>query len=153
MDGRTESNPSRADITDEADVRTLVGEFYRRAFADDLLGPVFVDIAHMDLAVHLPIITDFWHTVLFRSGRYRRNALTPHQRVHQLAGLTAAHFERWLELWRASVDGLYRGPKAELAKLQADRIAGSMCRRITGSNPEHVARRPPSSRSTMVASG
>jgi Truncated hemoglobins len=56
----------------------LVTDFYGRASADELLGPVFVDVARMDLTAHLPVMCDFWETVLFRAGRYRGNALHPH---------------------------------------------------------------------------
>ena len=56
---------SLADLHDRDDVYTLVSEFYRRVFTDDLLGPIFVDIARMGLDHHLPIISDFWETVLF----------------------------------------------------------------------------------------
>jgi hemoglobin len=120
------------DIEDRAAIADLLTDFYGRAFRDELLGPVFVDVARMNLADHLPVMCDFWQTVLFRSGDYRRNAFHPHQRLHVRASLTPGHFERWLQLWRAAVDDRHVGPKAELAKLQASRIAGSMCRRITG---------------------
>lgn len=134
----------RADIRGRTDVLELVGEFYGRAFADELLGPVFVDVAQMDLAAHLPIIGDFWQTVLFHTGEYRRNTLEPHLRLHAQTELTSAHFERWLALWCATVDDRYAGVTAEQAKLQAARIAYSMCQRITGraSAPlEQAARR------------
>jgi hemoglobin len=74
-----------------------------------LLGPVFVDIAHLDLAVHLPVMCDFWQTVLFRSGTYRRNALQPHMHLSERAHLTPAHFARWLRLWCATVDERHVG--------------------------------------------
>ncbi len=115
-----------------ADLPALLRDFYGRAFTDDLLGPVFVDVARMDLDAHLPTIRDFWQTVLFRTGDYRRNAFVPHQRLHAAAGLTPEHFARWLQLWIGTVDDRHAGPKAEFAKLQASRIAGSMSRRITG---------------------
>ncbi|MEO9139091.1 MAG: group III truncated hemoglobin [Jatrophihabitans sp.] len=119
-----------ADLCDRDDVTTLVREFYRRAFADELLGPVFVDIAHMDLEAHMPIMCDFWETVLFRAGLYRRNAFTVHRDLHRLEPLTALHFDRWLALWSATVDDLFAGPVAEHAKVQARRIAGSIHRRL-----------------------
>ena len=56
------------------DVERLVRTFYTRAFDDPLLGPVFLDVAHLDLEAHLPVMCDFWETVLFRPGLYRRNA-------------------------------------------------------------------------------
>ncbi|TYC99148.1 group III truncated hemoglobin [Arthrobacter echini] len=122
----------RADLQDRDDVETLLTAFYRRAFADELLGPIFVDVARMDLQAHLPIICDFWETVLFKAGLYRRNALEPHLELHRQVPLTAAHFERWLTLWSATLDEHYAGPKAELAKVQASRIALSMRRRLQG---------------------
>lgn len=122
----------RCDIRNRDDIAELLTDFYGRAFGDNLLGPVFVDIAQMDLAEHLPIICDFWQTVLFHSSKYRRNALQPHLRLHAMAHLAPAHFERWLTLWHATVDDRHSGPKAELAKLQAARIACSMSRRVTG---------------------
>lgn len=123
---------SRHDIRDRHDIADVITDFYTRAFADDLLGPVFVDIAQLDLPAHLPIMCDFWETVLFRAGRYRRNALAVHVDLHRRADLTGAHFARWLRLWHATVDARHAGPKAELAKTQATRIASSMQRRLLG---------------------
>jgi hemoglobin len=125
----------RGDIADREDIAALLRDFYGRAFRDELLGRVFVDIARMNLDAHLPVMCDFWETVLFRAGTYRGNVLQPHLRLHALARLTPAHFARWLMLWRSAVDDRYAGPKAELAKLQATRIAATMSRRITGQAP------------------
>lgn len=125
----------RSDLQDRGDVMRLISEFYCRAFADDLLGTVFVHIARMDLEAHLPVMCDFWETVLFRAGTYRGNAFTVHVRLHQRpelgdTGLTAEMFARWLALWSATVDDRYAGPVAERAKLQATRIAQSIHRRL-----------------------
>lgn len=123
---------ARSDIVDRSDIAALVTAFYRRAFTDDILGPVFVDIAQMDLSAHLPVMCDFWETVLLRAGVYHRNALRPHRDLNAQVELTAAHFARWLALWTATVDERHRGPTAELAKTQAVRIAGSIGRRLRG---------------------
>jgi hemoglobin len=120
------------DISDRADLMALLRDFYGRAFRDGLLGPVFVEIAQMDLEAHLPVMCDFWESALFRAGRYRRNALHPHQLLHTKAHLTPEHFHRWLALWQATVTDRHAGAKAELAKVQGSRIAGAMCRRLTG---------------------
>ena len=122
-----------ADIGGRSDVEAVLRDFYGRAFTDDLLGPVFVDIARMDLDAHIPVMADFWMTALFRTGEYHRNAFVPHARLHELARLTPQHFARWYALWQRTVDDRHHGPKADLAKLQAGRIANSMCRRLTGS--------------------
>jgi hemoglobin len=120
------------DLRDRDDVQRLVSEFYRRAFIDDLLGPIFTYIANMDFDHHLPIICDFWETVLFRAGLYQRNALAIHMSLNAKVPLGAEHFDRWLALWSSTVDEHFAGEKAELAKVQAGRIAGSIHRRLQG---------------------
>jgi len=136
------------DLTGRADIEALLRAFYLQAFGDDLLGPVFLDVAQMDLDAHLPVICDFWETVLFRAGLYRRNALQVHADLHAASPLTAAHFARWLAVWTATVDARFAGEKAELAKTQATRIAYSISRRLLGASGSELVtiRRP--SRST-----
>lgn len=120
------------DLANRADVEALVTGFYRTAFADPLIGPIFTDVARMDLDHHLPIMCDFWETVLFSAGLYRRNALQVHVVLNARHPLGPAHFDRWLDLWTRTVDERYAGPHADRAKLQATRIAGSMQRRLAG---------------------
>jgi hemoglobin len=120
------------DLADRADVEQLVGTFYRSAFADPLIGPIFTDVAKMDLDHHMPIMCDFWETVLWRAGLYRRNALQIHMVLSARHPLEQEHFDRWLTLWTSTVDDLFAGPKADLAKLLAMRIAGSIHRRVQG---------------------
>lgn len=120
------------DLADRGDVDELVSTFYRTVFDDELLGPIFTDVAHMNLEHHLPIIGDFWQTVLFNAGLYHRNALQLHFLLHAKHPLGDEHFERWLQIWTATVDERFAGPVAERAKLQATRIAGSMSRRLQG---------------------
>jgi hemoglobin len=119
-------------MTNRADVEDLVVAFYGAAFADPLIGPIFTEGVKLDLDHHLPIMCDFWETVLFNTGLYRRNALQIHLTLHARHRLGVEHFDRWLVLWSITVDALFAGPVAERAKLQASRIAGSMQRRMQG---------------------
>jgi len=132
----------RRDIADRDDISAVVVAFYRRAFADPLLGPVFVDVARMDLDAHLPTMCDFWETVLLRTGSYRGNALRPHLLLNAQVALTPAMFERWLELWTATIGERHRGDRADHAVLQAQRIAGALQRRLGGARPVDVAVTP-----------
>lgn len=120
------------DISTRADILVLVETFYTKAFKDDLIGHIFTDVVHMDLPRHMPIMADFWQTVLFKAGLYSRNALKIHFDIHAKEPLTLEHFNRWLQLWTNTVDELFAGEKAELAKVQAHLIAGSLHRRVTG---------------------
>ncbi|MEV8588662.1 group III truncated hemoglobin [Streptomyces sp. NPDC051180] len=123
---------ARGDIGGRDDLDVLLRRFYGAAFADPLIWPFFTEIAGTDLEVHLPRIADFWERALFRTAAYGRDAFAPHAALHTARPLTAAHFGRWVQLWHASVDGLHRGPLAERAKAQGERIALAMLRRLAG---------------------
>lgn len=118
------------DIGDRRDIERLLRAFYQRVFADELIGPIFVDVAQLDLEAHLPIMCDFWETVLFRTGSYKRNAFRVHADLHSQCALAPPHFLRWVSLWVATVDSRHAGRYAELAKLRAGRIADSIGRRL-----------------------
>ncbi|MDJ0383858.1 group III truncated hemoglobin [Streptomyces sp. G-G2] len=126
--------PGKADIRGRADLDVLLRRFYGAAFADPRIGPFFTEIAGTDLEVHLPRIADFWERALFRGADYRRDAFAPHAALDAARTLTAGDFGRWVQLWRATIDGLYRGPNAERAKAQGERMAVSLHKRLAGAD-------------------
>lgn len=128
------------DIRDRADIERLIVMFYERAFEDPVLGHIFVDVAKLDLTAHLPHMCDFWESVLFKTATYGRNAFEVHQRINTIEALTSMHFQRWEDLWHETVDQCFRGEKANLAKLHASRMAGSIQRRLASGHPANAIR-------------
>jgi hemoglobin len=120
------------DLSNRADVEVLLRRFYGRVFADDVLAEPFSELRERGLESHLPVMCDFWETVLFRAGLYRGNALQVHRQLNERHPLGANHFARWLALWESTIDEMHQGPVAERAKLQAARIANSMHRCLRG---------------------
>jgi hemoglobin len=118
------------DIETRADCERLVRAFYSRALEDPIIGWIFVDVAKLDVEEHVPVIASFWETILLGAQTYRGGAFRPHAVLHAQAGLRAGHFERWLALWRTTVDELFAGPRAELAKAHAERVAHAFLRRL-----------------------
>jgi hemoglobin len=51
--------PNDRDIVSRADIEHLVNHFYNRVRADEILGPIFDDVAHTDWDAHLPKMYDF----------------------------------------------------------------------------------------------
>ena len=111
------------DIGTPGDCERLVRAFYGRALTDPIIGYLFTDIANLDLEAHVPKIAAFWETVLLGARSYRGGAFAPHAVLHMKAPLRREHFERWLWLWHATVDELFAGERAELAKNHANRVA------------------------------
>ena len=118
------------DIATRADCERLVRAFYERALVDPIIGWIFTDVAHLDVEAHVPEIASFWETILLGAQSYRGGAFRPHAELNMKVRLRAGHFERWLVLWRETVDSLFAGERAELAKSHATRVARAFYGRL-----------------------
>ena len=119
------------DIATRDDIAALMEAFYQQALRDPTIGYLFTDVAKMDLETHLPVICDFWESLLFKSHSYHGNVMQKHILLHQQEALTEAHFARWLALFNATIDGLFSGPRADESKRRAASIATAIRTRIT----------------------
>ena len=97
---------------------------------DPIIGFLFVDVARLDLEAHVPQITSFWETILLGAQTYRGGAFRPHAELHAKAELREGHFAQWLHLWCGTVDELFAGERAELAKAHAHRVGDAFMRRL-----------------------
>jgi len=123
------------DIETRQDLELVLGEFYKIAIADETIGIHFVDL---DLESHLPVITDFWVKTLFDEPVYFGNPMHVHQVLHEKQELKTDHFERWVEIFKDSVDRLFEGEIAENAKSRAVVIAKSMDLRLNHDDASHI---------------
>jgi hemoglobin len=104
------------DIEARADVEKMVFTFYEKVKADTLLAPQF---AHVDWPHHLPIMYNFWSSVLLGDMSYNGSPLAKHIGLP----INREHFSRWLALFTETVDTEFSGPVAEEAKNRANMIA------------------------------
>ena len=71
--------------------------FYDRVRADPLLAPVFAArIADADWPAHLGRMVRFWSAVILMDGGYHGRPM----QAHAALPVDAAHFDRWLALFR-----------------------------------------------------
>lgn len=82
---------------DEAMVERLVRSFYDRVRRDPLLGPVFAAKVE-DWEPHLRTLMDFWSSIALMTARYSGRPMP----VHVSLDIGQEHFDRWLELFRAT---------------------------------------------------
>ena len=116
----------KKDISSREDLLLLVTRFYEKLLSDPSISYLFTDIAKINLEHHLPVLVDFWDSVLFSSDTYRKNAMQPHIDLHRQAPIQKHHFETWLRYFKETVDELFEGNKAFLAKEKATSIATIM---------------------------
>lgn len=116
----------KSDIVSREDIELLVNRFYDKVKRDEVIGYIFNDVIKINWEKHLPVMYDFWENALFYSGGYTGNPIKTHQQLHAVSPLDTAHFERWISLFITTVDELFAGEKASLAKQRALSIATVM---------------------------
>ncbi len=116
----------KKDIDSREDLLLLMKIFYEKLLADNSISYLFTDVAKINLDHHLPVLIDFWDSILFQSGTYQKNAMQPHMALHQKSPLTKHHFETWLRYFKETVDELFAGDNAFIIKERATSITTVM---------------------------
>jgi hemoglobin len=109
-------NATKKDIENRTDIEWFVNEFYAKVKVDVLLGPVF---KNLNWPHHLPIMYDFWSSLLLGDQTYSGNPLQKHLPLD----IDAKHFEQWLKLFTQTLDENFSGERTTEAKLRAQSIA------------------------------
>lgn len=92
-----EAEEARARAQVEDYLEAALRRFYEKVKADDLIGPPFDRVVH-DWDAHIRTMQDFWSRALLGTTRYNGQPFPPHLTL----GIGQAHFDRWLELWKAA---------------------------------------------------
>lgn len=124
----------KRDIENREDLHNVLSLFYQNLLADPSIGYIFTDVAKIDMEHHLPVITDFWETVLFHTGSYEKNAIVPHLVLNSKTPLLKSHFDTWLMHFGNAVDLLFEGERSIQIKQHATSIATIMQIKIRQTN-------------------
>ena len=116
----------KRDIATRDDIELLMNSFYERLLADERISYIFTDVAKLDIKTHIPVIADFWESVLLNKNVYHNNAMKIHMDLNEKTSLTKEHFSVWLTHFAATIDELFEGDIALLAKQRARSVATLM---------------------------
>lgn len=125
------------DIATRADIEKFINCFYEKVKLDTTIGFIFNDVVKMNWVQHIPVIVDFWETILLDNPVYKKNAMEVHYGLNKKIPLQKEHFERWLDLFNSSVDELFNGTIATTAKTKAKSIADVMLFKMSSINNKH----------------
>lgn len=116
----------RKDIENRSDIELFVRAFYEKIKQNEHIGFIFNDIVDMNWEHHIPLITDFWETILLDNPVYKKNAMEVHYDLNKIVPLKKEYFETWLALFNKTLDELFEGELVTLAKKRAESIAAVM---------------------------
>ncbi|MGZ3883255.1 MAG: group III truncated hemoglobin [Bacteroidia bacterium] len=106
----------KKDIETKTDIELMIRSFYSSLLTNDVIRPVF---EHTDFEAHMPQMIAFWSFVLLDEEGYKTNVFDKH--VH--LPIKEEHFDIWLSHFEKTIDEMFEGAKAEMAKARAQSIA------------------------------
>jgi hemoglobin len=124
----------KPDITSKADIEKFIVSFYENVKKDPTIGYIFTDVVQMNWETHIPVIVDFWETILLDNPVYKKNAMEVHYDLNKKIPLQKEHFTSWLLLFNSAVDDLFEGKTVTLAKTRAKSIADVMLFKMGNTN-------------------
>lgn len=123
----------KKDIESYDDIHALILAFYKQVRQDEMIAYIFNDVMKVDWDYHVPIICRFWESMLLGRASFKGNPMLTHIEINKKEKLTEAHFERWLNLWKQTIDNMYAGKVAENAKFRAETIGKLMLYKLRAS--------------------
>jgi len=119
---------------DEEALRDLVHAFYGKVRVDPMLGPIFA-ARITNWEPHLERMVAFWSSVALMSGRYHGRPVPAHTPLP----VEAAHFDRWLTLFRETAHEVCSQAGACHVIERAERIARSLQMAVQTAQAVHDA--------------
>lgn len=119
---------------DDDVLRDLVHAFYGEVRRDAMLGPIF-EARIADWGPHLDRMVAFWSSVALMTGRYHGQPVPAHTPLP----VGPAHFERWLDLFRATARATCTPAGAMHVIERAERIARSLLMAVEDAQAGSIA--------------
>lgn len=107
-------------------IEKLVVNFYQQVQQDEMLGPIFNDVARVNWDHHIVVICQFWNSIMLKTNEYHGSAYRKHVMLGEKTQLTDAHFTRWLNLFQEEAFKQLPAEDAQLITEKATMIADSL---------------------------
>jgi hemoglobin len=107
-------------------IERFVKDFYIKVDKDDLLSPIFNDLASVNWIEHIPKLIKFWNSIMLKTGEYHGNAYQKHISISKKTYIDDLHFKRWLHLFEKQAHQHFNDLAAKDIILKATNIANSL---------------------------
>jgi len=124
----------KKEIENKEDIRLLVESFYHKVIDDDIIGDIFRETLFFKWETHIPVMIDFWETMLLNTSTYKGNTMRVHIELNKKHPLTPTHFLQWEKLFFETLDEHFIGSKVSEAKKRVELMEVLMQTKIAQSN-------------------
>ena len=96
----------KEDIRTRNDIEKMIIHFYEKVKPNREIGFIFTKLVNIHWEHHIPLIVDFWETILLDNPVYKKNAMEIHYELDyssvahlsnqfkKITGLTPSHFKK-----------------------------------------------------------
>ena len=128
------------DISSELDIYLLIDSFYEKVLKSPNLS-FFFKHAIGNWPVHKQMFVKYWSKQILFTDTYDGSPLPAHIHVDNMYDrrFKKEHFEEWGQLWKETVNELFEGSKAKLAKEAGENMAKNIyLKMFVNRHPERV---------------
>lgn len=118
------------DLDSPQNIDIFVASFYEKLLSDDVMAPLFLRDAGIEVTTHLSTISLYWQKMLWGDKQYATNMMSKHRAIHAKSGFTVEHYDRWLGYFEQTVRGSFAGEYSDKALRIANAVIGNMAKRM-----------------------
>lgn len=122
---------SLPDLDNPQNIDVFVEFFYDKLLSDDLMAPLFLRDAQIEVSSHLATISLYWQKMLWGDKEYATNMMQKHRAIHAKTGFTVTHYQRWLGHFEQTAADNFSGEYTDKALRIANAVIGNMAKRMT----------------------
>lgn len=115
------------DLETKEDLIHLVDWFYDAVIEDKDLAPFF---SRLNFEKHKPKMVQFWAFVLLDEAGYTTNVVEKHLNMP----IQQIHLDRWISLFKETLDTHFSGEKKEIAKQRAEWLGWTILEKVKQQN-------------------
>ncbi|PCJ39910.1 MAG: globin [Moraxellaceae bacterium] len=121
---------NRPDLDSPQNIDAFVASFYNKLLNDDIMAPVFLDDAKIDISDHLATISLYWQKMLFGDKQYNTNMMKKHRVLNSKRQFSKEHYQRWLAYFEQTAADTFAGEYTDKALRIARAVIRNMEKRM-----------------------
>jgi len=114
------------DLDTPQNIDSFVASFYEKLLKDDIMAPIFLSDANIDVSAHLPTISLYWQKMLWGDRQYDTNMMKKHRAVNVKKRFKTMHYQRWIGYFEQTAKESFAGEYTEKALRIANAVIHNM---------------------------
>lgn len=120
----------KKDIETLEEIELFVKQFYKTLCELPEMDHLYNKVIQINWEHHIPIMVNFWGSLILREGKYKGDILAHHQKVMKVIPLTRELFRTWEECFIEVLDSLYEGQNCNKTKKRVVAMSKSLIQKL-----------------------